>query len=40
MVDRIIDHLKPTFVAESPHLRYVVSQQFFLDSEAPTDYFS
>jgi len=39
MVDRIIDHLKLTFVAERPPLPHVVSLQFFLDSEAPDNYF-
>ena len=40
VVDRIIHHLKLTFVAERPPPPHVVSQQFFLDSEAPADYFS
>ena len=40
MVDRIIHHLKLTFVAERPPPPHVVSQQFFLDSEACADYFS
>ena len=40
VVDRIIAHLKLTFVAERPPPPHVVSQQFFLDSEAPADYFS
>ena len=40
VVDRIIHHLKLTFVAERPPPPHRVSQQFFLDSEAPADYFS
>ena len=40
VVDRIISHLKLTFVAERPPPPHVVSQQFFLDSEACADYFS
>jgi len=40
VVDRIINHLKLTFVAERPPPPHIVSQQFFLDSEAPADYFS
>lgn len=40
VVDRIIAHLKLTFVAERPPPPHVVSQEFFLDSEASVDYFS
>jgi len=40
VVDRIIHHLKLTFVAERPPPPHRVSQQFFLDSEAPADHFS
>jgi hypothetical protein len=39
VVDRIIHHLKLTFVAERPPPPHVASQQFFLDSEACADYF-
>ncbi|MDH4220619.1 MAG: hypothetical protein OEY18_05700 [Candidatus Aminicenantes bacterium] len=40
VVDRIVHHLKLTFVAERPPPPHMVSQEFFLDSEAPADYFS
>jgi hypothetical protein len=40
VVDRIIAHLKLTFVAERPPPPHLVWQEFFLDSEAPADYFS
>jgi hypothetical protein len=40
VVDSIINHLNLTFVAERPPPPHVASQQFFLDSEAPADYFS
>jgi hypothetical protein len=40
VIDRIINHLKLTFVAERPPPPHLVSQEFFLDSEAPADYFS
>jgi len=40
VIDRIINHLKLTFVAERPPPPHLVSQGFFLDSEAPADYFS
>jgi len=40
VVDRIIHHLKLTFVAERPPPPPIISQQFVLDSEAPADYFS
>jgi len=39
VVDRIIHHLKLTFVAERPPPPQVVSQEFFLDSEASAGYF-
>jgi len=40
VVDRIIKHLKLTFVVERPRPPKMVSQEFFLDSEASADYFS
>ncbi|MDI6699595.1 MAG: transposase [Candidatus Saccharicenans sp.] len=40
VVDRIIAHLKLTFIAERPPPPPQVWQEFFLDSEAPADYFS
>ncbi len=40
IVDRIIHHLKLTFVADKPPPPHVVSQQFFLDSGAPAGHFS
>jgi len=40
VVDRIINHLNVTFVAERPPPPHVVSQEFFSDSEASADYFS
>ncbi|MEA2005246.1 MAG: transposase [Acidobacteriota bacterium] len=40
VVDRIINHLKLTFVAERPPPPRPVSQQFLMDSEASADYFS
>jgi hypothetical protein len=40
VVDRIIAHLKLTFVAERPPPPHVVSQEFLMDSEASADYFS
>jgi len=40
VVDRIIAHLKLTFVAERPPPPHLVSQEFLMDSEASTDYFS
>jgi len=39
VVDRIINHLKLTFVAERPP-PHLVWQEFLMDSEAPADYFS
>ncbi len=40
VVDKIINHLKLTFVAERPPPPHVVYQEFLMDSEAPADYFS
>jgi len=40
VVDRIINQLNLTFVAERPPPPHVASQQFFSDSEAYADYFS
>jgi len=40
LVDRIINHLKLTFVAERPPPPHVVSLEFLMDLEAPADYFS
>ena len=40
VVDRIIHHLKLTFVAERPPPPHLVSQELVLDSEASADYFS
>jgi len=40
VVDRIIDYLKLTFVAERPPPPHVDSQEFLMDSEALADYFS
>ncbi|MFP4082199.1 MAG: transposase [Candidatus Aminicenantes bacterium] len=40
VVDRIIHHLKLTFVAERPPPSHMVSQAFLMDSEAPAEYFS
>jgi hypothetical protein len=40
VVDRIINHLKLTFVAERPPPPHLVSQEFLMDSEASADYFS
>ncbi len=40
VVDRIINHLKLKFVAERAPPPHMVSQEFFLDSGAPADYFS
>ncbi|MBC7362941.1 MAG: acid--CoA ligase [Candidatus Aminicenantes bacterium] len=40
VVDRIIHHLKLTFVAERPPPPHVASLEFLMDSEAPADYFS
>jgi len=40
VVDRIINHLKLTFVAERPPPPHLASQEFLMDPEASTDYFS
>jgi len=40
VVDRIIHHLKLTFVAERPPPPHLVSREFLMDSEAAADYFS
>jgi hypothetical protein len=40
VVDRIIAHLKLTFVAESPPPPCMVSQEFLMDSETGAEYFS
>ncbi|MFQ6052211.1 MAG: acid--CoA ligase [Candidatus Hydrothermarchaeota archaeon] len=40
VVDRIIHHLKLTFVAERPPPPHMVSQEFLMDSETGTEYFS
>jgi len=40
VVDRIIDHLKLTFVAERPPPPHMASQEFLVDSEASADNFS
>ncbi|MFW6129368.1 MAG: acid--CoA ligase [Candidatus Aminicenantaceae bacterium] len=40
VVDRIIRHLKLTFMAERPPPPRMASQEFLMDSEASTDYFS
>jgi hypothetical protein len=40
VVDRIINHLKLTFVAERPPPPRMAYQEFLLDSEALADYFS
>jgi hypothetical protein len=40
VVDRIIDHLKLTFIAERPPPPQVASQEFLMESEASAEYFS
>ena len=40
VVDRIIAHLKLTFVAERPPPPHVVSQEFLMNSETGAEYFS
>jgi len=40
MVDRIINHLKLTFVAERPPPPHLVYQEFLMAAETPADYFS
>jgi hypothetical protein len=40
VVDRIIDHLKLTFVAERPPPPQVAFQELFMDDDPPVDCFS
>jgi hypothetical protein len=40
VVDRIIDHLKLTFVAERPPPPQVAFQELFIDADPPVDCFS
>ena len=40
VVDRIIDHLKLTFVADKPPPPRVAYQELLPAAEAPTEYFS
>jgi hypothetical protein len=40
VVDRIISHLRLTFVAERPPPPHVVLQEFLMDSETGADYLS
>jgi hypothetical protein len=40
VVDRIIDHLKLTFVAERPPPPQVAFQELFMDADPPADCFS
>jgi hypothetical protein len=40
VVDRIIDHLKLTFVAERPPPPQVAFQEYLMAAEAPAEYFS
>ena len=40
VVDRIIHHLKLTFVAERPPPPHLVYQEFLMDSETGAEYFS
>jgi hypothetical protein len=40
VVDRIIDHLKLTFVAEKPPLPRVAYQELLMAAESPAEYFS
>jgi uncharacterized protein (UPF0212 family) len=39
-VDRIIDHLKLTFMAERPHPPRVAYQEVFMAAETSAEYFS
>jgi hypothetical protein len=38
VVDRIIDHLKPTFVAERPPPHYIAYQEVLLAAETSAEY--
>jgi len=40
VVDRIIDHLKLTFVAERPPPPHIAYQDVLMAAEAPAEYFS
>ena len=40
VVDRIINHLKPTFVAERPPLPQVAFREYPMTAEALAEYFS
>ena len=40
LVDRIIDHLKLTFVAERPPPPHVAFQELFMEADPPVDCFS
>jgi hypothetical protein len=40
VVDRIIDHLKLTFVAERPPPPQVASQELLMAADPPAEYFS
>ena len=40
VVDRIIDHLKLTFVAERPPPPQVAFQEYLMAAEAPAEYLS
>ena len=40
VVDRIINHLKLTFIADRPPPPHLVSQEFLMAAEAPAEYFS
>lgn len=40
VVDRIINHLKLTFVAERPPPPHMVYQKLLMTAEPPADYFS
>ena len=40
VVDRIIGHLKPTFVAERPPPPHIAYQELLMAAEAGSEYFS
>ncbi|MDH7512828.1 MAG: hypothetical protein QHH14_07780 [Clostridiales bacterium] len=40
VVDRIINHLNLTFVAERPPPPHIAHQELLMASEAPTEYYS